>query len=266
MKCSAWLVLTFLSLGLAGVGLAQEAEKPKADSPTPQREPLRDGGDRETPREGREGRRNGEFPDGFGRGGREGFPGRLLARLPVMMALDANQDGEISASEIDLAVVALKKLDKNRDGKLTQEELVPSFEGMGPGGFGAGPGGPAGFGGGPGFGPPGFGGAGAGGLGLGGGSPEEMAKRLMDNDGDNDGYLSEAELPERLRPLFGRADSNSDKKISRDEIAALLSRQIEAMGRGGQRRFGEGDKGPAEGREGRPNRPRPEADKPEADK
>ncbi len=57
-----------------------------------------------------------------------------------MVALDANRDGELSAKEIENAVVALKKLDKNKDGKLTPEELRPQFGGPG------GPGGP-GFGG-----------------------------------------------------------------------------------------------------------------------
>jgi uncharacterized protein YuzE len=38
--------------------------------------------------------------------------------LPVMTVLDADQDGEISAKEIENAVAALKGLDKNKDGKL----------------------------------------------------------------------------------------------------------------------------------------------------
>lgn len=50
---------------------------------------------------------------------------------PLLKALDANHDGEISADEIDRAVVALKTLDKNKDGKLTREELRPQFGGRG---------------------------------------------------------------------------------------------------------------------------------------
>jgi hypothetical protein len=42
-----------------------------------------------------------------------------------MEALDANHDGVIDASEIANASAALKKLDKNGDGKLTPDELRP---------------------------------------------------------------------------------------------------------------------------------------------
>ena len=46
-----------------------------------------------------------------------------------MAALDTDGNGEISESEIKGAVAALKKLDKNKDGKLTEDELRPSFGG-----------------------------------------------------------------------------------------------------------------------------------------
>ena len=44
---------------------------------------------------------------------------------PVLAALDADHDGEISASEIANASAALTKLDKNHDGQLTPDELIP---------------------------------------------------------------------------------------------------------------------------------------------
>lgn len=74
---------------------------------------------------GFEGREDSRFGAGF-RG----------PRSPLQDALDANRDGEISAEEIDNAAAALRKLDKNKDGKLVMRELMP--QGMGPGG----PGGP----------------------------------------------------------------------------------------------------------------------------
>ena len=56
---------------------------------------------------------------------------------PVIAALDANHDGEIDASEINNAPAALRKLDKNGDGKLTRDELRPANRnGNGSGGGG----------------------------------------------------------------------------------------------------------------------------------
>ena len=65
-----------------------------------------------------------------GRGGRGG-PGGFMRMFPVMSALDSDGNGEISSEEIKGAVVALKKLDKNKDGKLTEDELRPNFGGRG---------------------------------------------------------------------------------------------------------------------------------------
>jgi len=44
---------------------------------------------------------------------------------PVLSALDADRDGEISAWEIGRAGAALQKLDRNHDGYLTAGELLP---------------------------------------------------------------------------------------------------------------------------------------------
>ena len=51
--------------------------------------------------------------------------GRRMPPPPLMEALDANHDGVIDAAEIANASAALKTLDKNGDGKLTQDELRP---------------------------------------------------------------------------------------------------------------------------------------------
>lgn len=45
--------------------------------------------------------------------------------LPVMLALDANADGALSAPEVANAPASLKALDANKDGKLTRDELRP---------------------------------------------------------------------------------------------------------------------------------------------
>lgn len=48
------------------------------------------------------------------------------ARNPLINALDADGDGVISAAEIENAPTALKALDRNKDGKLTRDEIRPS--------------------------------------------------------------------------------------------------------------------------------------------
>lgn len=45
--------------------------------------------------------------------------------FPILSAIDGNQDHSISADEIANAPAALLKLDKNGDGQLTREELLP---------------------------------------------------------------------------------------------------------------------------------------------
>ncbi len=45
---------------------------------------------------------------------------------PIVTALDANADGTLDAQEMAAAPEALKKLDKNNDGKLTPDELRPA--------------------------------------------------------------------------------------------------------------------------------------------
>ena len=47
--------------------------------------------------------------------------------LPLVMVLDANQDGVIDADEIANAGPAMLTLDKNGDGKLTPDEYLPTM-------------------------------------------------------------------------------------------------------------------------------------------
>jgi Ca2+-binding EF-hand superfamily protein len=59
-----------------------------------------------------------------------GTVARSSALFPLLAVLDANHDGVIDAGEIRNAAVALKKLDRHGDGKLTREEYLgtPSTE------------------------------------------------------------------------------------------------------------------------------------------
>ncbi len=71
---------------------------------------------------GGEGSREGPPQSSRGNG-----PRSLMQNFPVLAALDADGNNEISAAEIAAASAALKTLDKNKDGKLTGDELRPRF-------------------------------------------------------------------------------------------------------------------------------------------
>ncbi len=50
---------------------------------------------------------------------------RFMSFHPVLAALDADHDGEISAWEIENAAASLRTLDLNHDGYLSADELIP---------------------------------------------------------------------------------------------------------------------------------------------
>jgi len=122
-----------------------------------------------------------------GRGGR--FPSSL------MQVLDADGDGELSAKEIENATAALKTLDKDKNGKLTRQELAPAF------------------------GQPGGQRQGA------GNDVSAAVAAVMTFDKNGDGKLSKDELPERLKPLMDRADANKDGFLDKAELTAVAQRQ-----------------------------------------
>jgi Ca2+-binding EF-hand superfamily protein len=49
---------------------------------------------------------------------------RTMPLLPIIVALDADRDGVISAEEIKAAPRSLLTLDKNKDGKLSKDEYL----------------------------------------------------------------------------------------------------------------------------------------------
>ena len=91
----------------------------------------RDGGGRSSDagRERPENGKPGEDRGRYSQFGRQAGRGDRMRVLPIMAALDADGNGEISDAEINGSVAALKKLDKNKDSKLTAEELRPNFGG-----------------------------------------------------------------------------------------------------------------------------------------
>lgn len=137
--------------------------------------------------------------------GRPEMASEMLRRLPLMVALDTNRDGTISASEIDEASRSLKNLDRNGDGTLSAEELRPEFAAAGP----SGPGSPdAG-------GPP---------------TREMMSRMFQQRDADGNGKLSGDEIPERLRANADRVDENGDGGIDSAEMIKAMTRMSERFG------------------------------------
>jgi EF hand len=126
---------------------------------------------------------------------------------PLIRALDANNDGELSADEIAKAPAALKTLDQNGDGKLDQSETGPQF---GRGGR-RGPGGTEGF-------RPMRGGRSA-------MSVDETLKRYLTMDKNGDGQLTRDEVPDRMAGLVTRADSNEDGVIAKDELEQMVKKE-----------------------------------------
>ena len=144
-------------------------------------------------------------PEGIPQGG---GPGGFMRFNPIFQALDSDEDGELSKGEIKNAAKALRKLDKNKDGQLTMDEVRPNFPQRG------GPGErddrrqpPA------------------------GNDPEDMVKNLMAFDQNGDGKLSKDELPDRMQGMLARGDANKDGFLTADEIRAMAASS--PQGRGG---------------------------------
>ncbi|MFP6619515.1 MAG: hypothetical protein VB877_09235 [Pirellulaceae bacterium] len=254
---------------IAGTGMAQRADQPpREERVQPQRPegqaPGREGrGAQGREGQGREGQgragqgregqgregqgREGQGREAQGRGAQGGAQGRgaqggqRMPRLPIIQALDADQNGEISAKEIANAVAALKKIDANGDGKLTMEEMMPAGIGRGAQGRGAqgrgGEGQPQG--------------RGAQGRGAAGGNTADIVSRIMANDKNGDGKIDKEELPERMQRILERADANKDGALDKGEIEKML----EGVGRAGGNRAGGGDRPARPANGDRPARP-----------
>ena len=114
---------------------------------------------------------------------------RELRRLPVFRALDTDDDGDISAGEIDAAPESLASLDDDGDGQLSGDELRPRQ------------GGPRVF----------F-----------GSSPASLPEgsRVMTLGADEE--LDMADLPPQLRSLLSAADGDGDGTASGAELLAVM--------------------------------------------
>jgi Ca2+-binding EF-hand superfamily protein len=153
----------------------------------------------------------------------------FIRMSPILNAVDVNQDGVLSAAEIADAPAQIRKLDKNGDGKLTQDEAGLRMGGGRGGGRGRG--------------------EGRGGDGGGDEPPSppptaaELTATLMMFDANHNGQLEKSEVPERMQGLFERGDTNHDGVLTQDEIAKLAEANRQQAGGGGR--------GGGEGRGGR---------------
>lgn len=151
----------------------------------------------------------GGGPGGFGPGGFG--PGSFLVK-PLVEATDKNKDGKLTEEE---ALTAAKKLfvelDKDKKGSLDEKALTASLEKLLPappappgGGFG-GPGGPGGF------------------------RPRSPAPGLAISilkqaDTDKDGQLTEKKLIEAVKVLFKESDKNKDGKLDEKELGEGIAK------------------------------------------
>jgi len=125
-------------------------------------------------------------------------PGMRIS--PVLRALDADRNGELSAAEIQNAAAALQKLDTNLDKQLNAEEFLEPQGDRRP--------------------LPGMRGGADGGARSG-----DLVQTLMAFDADGDGKLSKSELPERMQGLFARADSDKDGLLTQAELEKATETQ-----------------------------------------
>jgi Ca2+-binding EF-hand superfamily protein len=144
---------------------------------------------------------------------------------PILNTLDVDQSGSLSAAEIANAPAQLRKLDKNGDGKLTQDEAGMQMGRGGPGG-GRGRGEEEGSGVGdePPAQPP---------------SVDDLTNTLMAFDANHNGKLEKSEVPERMQNIFDRGDTNHDGILTKDEITKLAEANRQQQG-GGEGRGGDG--------------------------
>lgn len=106
----------------------------------------------------------------------------------VLLALDTDHDGKLSAAETQAAPGSLAALDRNQDGRLTEDEYLAPPEANGV-------------------------------------SADELVQQFMAFDKNGDGVLEVSEVPARMQNVFKRGDTNHDGKLTPEEIRVMAIRQ-----------------------------------------
>ena len=133
--------------------------------------------------------------------------GNFTSMDPVVLALDADHDGVLSAAEIASAPGALKALDTNGDGMLSKDELRMRQQTP----------------------------------------RQRAEHLFDEWDTNKDGGLTKAELPDGMQPQFGAIDLNHDGKIDMEEATTYFATQPQNGPGGGPRgRTGDGPGAPRE--------------------
>ncbi len=139
-------------------------------------------------------------------------PGGPLGEDPQiaqLMANDKNRDGKLTANEVPNEMLPmLRGVDQNNDGEIIREELVAAMANM-RNQFGGGPGGP--WRGGP------------GGVVGGARDAEQATGRFLQFDKNGDGRLTDDELPQDATRMLRGADRNNDGAIDAGELQAALA-------------------------------------------
>jgi outer membrane protein assembly factor BamB len=126
---------------------------------------------------------------GAGQGQFRGFGGNRPSAMetdPVLSALDKDKSKDLSADEMAAAPTVLLTLDRNQDGKLSEEEVSPPGRGGGQGGRRRGPG------------------------------VMRMVKALSALDASEDNVIDEGEIKNAAAALK-KLDANGDGKLTDDE-------------------------------------------------
>ncbi len=154
----------------------------------------KDGDDAISSEEAKAGRPSGS-PAGKPSEGGRGRGGEMLKRA------DKNSDGKISKDEVpEQAWERLGKLDKDGDDAVSKEEMAAGMKAMREGGKGKGPRGSS--------------------TGAAGGGPGAMFSRF---DKDENGKLSESEVPGEMWSKLRKADTDADGLVSKDELGKVYS-------------------------------------------